>query len=66
MESGNRFVPVEIRDSGKNSTGIESGNRFVPVKISEYESEITDIESRNLTCARRRRNSLNVRKSLRT
>ena len=48
----NRFVPVEIRDSGKSSTGMESGNRFVPVEISDFGKSSTGIESRNLTCSR--------------
>ena len=53
MESGNRFVPVEISDSGKSFTGMESGNRFVPVEIRDSGKSSTGIESRNLTCARR-------------
>ena len=45
-------MPVEIRDSGKSSTGMESGNRFVPVEISDFGKSSTGIESRNLTCSR--------------
>ena len=52
MESGNRFVSVEISDFGKSSTGMESGNRFVPVEISDFGKSSTGIESRNLTCSR--------------
>ena len=47
MESDDRFVYIEISESGNGSTGIESGNRFIPVELSECRNNFTGIESRN-------------------
>ena len=48
-----RFIPVELSESGSDSTGMESGNRFVHVEISENGNDSTGIESEKAIYPRR-------------